>query len=231
MVRVVLLSGGIDSTTLLHAVAAEHGGDALHALSFRYGQKHVRELACAQVQAARVGVAHHAVIDLAALGAVAACRSALTDAGTDVPELDAIAASDRDQPPTYVPNRNMMLLSVAAAYAESHAGTEVYYGAQLQDEYGYWDCTAEFLARFNATLALNRRGAVHVHAPFVGLRKAEIVRRGMAFGVDYGETWTCYRGGDAPCAVCPSCVERQAAFAEAGATDPLAGGRPAMESE
>jgi 7-cyano-7-deazaguanine synthase len=218
---VVLLSGGMDSTVLLHRLARARGGPALIALSFDYGQRHARELACAREQARRVGVAAHHVIDLAFLGALLRRGSALVEGGGEVPDLEALRAADRDQPPTYVPHRNLMLLSMAAACAEAHGIVEVHYGAQAQDEYGYWDCTEEFIARLNATLALNRRTPVRIHAPLVRRSKADNVREGLALGVDFAQTWSCYRGAARPCATCPTCVERARAFAQAGVNDPL----------
>ena len=217
----VLLSGGVDSTTLLHRVRRTLGAGEVHALSFHYGQKHARELEMARRQAAAAGVARHHEIDLGFLGALTAARSALTGADVDIPDLDALDADQRRQPPTYVPHRNLLLLAVAAAAAEGAGIQDVYYGAQAQDEYGYWDCTPAFIERLNAVLALNRDRPVRVHAPFAGLRKAEVVKIGLALQVDYSHTWTCYRGGQSACGTCPSCVERAAAFREAGAADPL----------
>jgi 7-cyano-7-deazaguanine synthase len=118
----------------------------------------------------------------------------------------------------------MLLLSIAAGYSESHRIGEIYYGAQAQDEYGYWDCTPDFVERINALLGLNRDQAMRVHAPFVGLAKADVVKLGLELGVDYGHTWTCYRGGQVPCGACPSCVERRKAFEAANAVDPLVDG-------
>lgn len=218
---VVLLSGGVDSTVLLHRLARERGGAALRTLSFDYGQRHARELVCAQAQARQVRVAEHHVINLAFLGDLLRGGSALIAGGDAVPDLAALRPEDRDQPPTYVPHRNLMLLSMAAACAEAHGIAEVYYGAQAQDEYGYWDCTEAFIARLNDTLALNRRTPVRVHAPLARRSKADNVREGLALGVDFAQTWSCYRGEARPCGVCPTCVERAKAFALAKAADPL----------
>jgi len=218
---VVLLSGGIDSSTLLHYVRRELGVEAIYALSFHYGQRHSRELKAAEAQAAAVGVCEHRILDISEFGGLTAGGSVLTDLSSDVPDLADIPESDRRQPPTYVPNRNMVLLSLAAAYAEANGVSDVFYGAQAQDEYGYWDCTADFLERINRLLALNRRDAVTIHAPFVDKRKAEVLRVGLNLGVDYADTWTCYRGGNHPCGSCPSCTERAAAFKETGQVDPL----------
>jgi 7-cyano-7-deazaguanine synthase len=218
---VILLSGGLDSTVLLHYVGRQLHAGPLYALSFHYGQKHSRELAMARWQAQAAAVAEHAVVDLTPYQHLIAGGSALVEGGREVPDLAALADDERRQPPTYVPNRNMVLLSLAAAFAESRQCMDVYYGAQAHDEYGYWDCTPDFVVRLNNVLALNRRDPVTVHAPFVGKRKAEGVRLGVELGVDFAHTWSCYRGGQQPCETCPTCVERRQAFAEAGVADPL----------
>ncbi len=142
-------------------------------------------------------------------------------AGPAVPDLDELTDAQRRQPPTYVPHRNLLFLSIAAAAAEGAGMQDVFYGAQAQDEYGYWDCTPEFVVGLNGVLGLNRDRAVRIHAPFVTLPKSEVVKIGLALGVDYTHTWTCYRGAEAPCGRCPSCVERAAAFRAAGTRDPL----------
>lgn len=218
---VVLLSGGIDSSVLLHYVARRLDRAPVHALSFHYGQRHARELECARFQAQAAGVASHETADLAFLGLMLQPGSTLLEGGAPVPDLQNLAPEDLVQPPTYVPNRNTILLSVAAAFAEAHGVTDVFYGAQAQDEYGYWDCTHEFVARLNALLALNRRNPVKIHAPFIDKRKVETVRLGQELGMDFACTWSCYRGGDVACGTCPTCIERLNAFHEAGATDPL----------
>ncbi len=218
---VVLLSGGMDSTALLHRVVRDGGAHPVHALSFNYGQRHGRELACARWQAAAAGVARHTVVDVSFFGPLVRSGTALVDGGQGVPDLADVPPDQRDQPPTYVPNRNMMLLSMAAAYAEAHGMADVYYGAQAQDEYGYWDCTATFVHRLNNVLALNRREPVTIRAPFAELSKAAALRIGLALGVDYSQTWSCYRGGGEACGTCPTCVERLKAFEEAGVRDPL----------
>lgn len=218
---VVLLSGGMDSTVLLHHVARELGRAPLRVLSYDYGQRHVKELECARWQAARLGVTEHRVLDVSFLAELVKGGTTLVRGGGAVPDFTALTDAQLDQPPTYVPNRNMMLLSMAAAFAEAHGLREVFYGAQAHDEYGYWDCTAEFLARLNAVLALNRRERVTIHAPFIALKKHELVAKGLALGVDFGHTWSCYRGGEKACGTCPTCVERLKAFREAGADDPL----------
>ncbi len=217
----VLLSGGMDSSVLLYHVAREIQCPEIHALSFNYGQRHSRELACAAAQARRVGVQDHRVMDITFMGALIQQGSALINGGQDVPDLSSLTARELEQPPTYVPNRNMMLLSMAAAYAESHGMTDVYYGAQAQDEYGYWDCTRDFLSRINDVLVLNRRKPVTIHGPFINKSKAEIVAIGLKLKVDFTQTWTCYRGGEHACGTCPTCVERLNAFNANKVADPI----------
>ena len=217
---VVLLSGGVDSTVLLHYVAKALRCPAIHALSFNYGQRHSRELVCASAQA-RLLNAEHRVIDLTFMGTLIQEGSALIQGGAPVPDLDSLTVEELTQPPTYVPNRNMMLLSMAAAYAEAHGMTEIYYGAQAQDEYGYWDCTCDFLRRMNDVLLLNRKQPVTIHAPFVSKSKGDTVKLGVELGVNFNQTWSCYRGGESACGTCPTCVERLNAFKANGMADPI----------
>lgn len=218
---VVLLSGGMDSSILLHHVVYNMGRRPVHALSFNYGQRHSKELDCARFQAEATGAAQHRVIDIAFMGELLKNASTLMASGPAVPDLDELAEENLDQPPTYVPNRNMMLLSMAASYAEANGVRDVFYGAQALDEYGYWDCTEAFIERINHTLALNRREPVVIHAPFVHMKKAESLRIGLQLGVDLSQTWSCYRGGELACGTCPTCVERLKAFEEADVRDPL----------
>jgi 7-cyano-7-deazaguanine synthase len=186
-----------------------------------YGQRHERELEMAAWQAQAAEVAEYRVVDISFLGDMLTGSSSLVDESIAVPELSQISEADLSQPVTYVPNRNMILLSLAAARAEAWGADRVFYGAQAQDRYGYWDCTVDFIAKINDVLGLNRRDPVKVQAPFAELSKAGLLREGLELGVDYGHTWSCYRGEQAPCGVCPTCVERAAAFAEVGVRDPL----------
>lgn len=221
---VVLISGGLDSTILLHHLAAKSGAQRFYCtLSFDYGQRHSRELEMARWQVAQLpAIVEHRVVDMRMLGDLLGdSESALLKTGPEVPELDRIPEADRAQPPTYVPNRNLILLSLAAAFAESRRCCTVYYGAQAHDQYGYWDCTPEFVERANSILALNRSFRVTIKAPFAAMSKAEEVRLGQRLGVNFAKTWSCYRGGTAPCGTCPTCVERRRAFETAGIADPL----------
>lgn len=211
----------MDSTVLLHHVAKKLHAAPIHALSYNYGQRHDRELAAAEHQAREVCVDCHRTIDMPFIADFLKKGSTLLKGGAEIPDLDDLSPHQLSQPPTYVPNRNMILLSIAAAYAEAHGTASVYYGAQAHDEYGYWDCTVDFLERINRTLALNRDKPVVVHAPFIGLKKHELVSMGVDLGVDFAHTWSCYRGGEKACGTCPTCVERLKAFNEAGLEDPL----------
>ena len=115
----------------------------------------------------------------------------------------------------------MIFLALAAAYAESHGVTDVYYGAQRHDMYGYWDTTAEFLEQMNQVYALNRKTPIRIKAPFVTWSKADILRAGLEMEVDYGRTWSCYEGRELACGRCPTCAERLNAYSELGLPDPL----------
>ena len=217
----VLLSRGLDSSVLLHLVVRRLHDGPVHAVSFDYGQRHARELDCARRQAAIAGVMNHRTVDASFFAELVRGGTALVQGGAEVPDLADVPEADRVQPPTYVPYRNMMLLSMAAAHAETLGIADMYYGAQAQDEYGYWDCTPPFLTGMNAVFALNRRTPVTVHAPLMELSKADNVRMGLDLGVDFAQTWSCYRGGDIACGTCPTCVERLKAFEMAGMEDPV----------
>ncbi len=206
----VLLSGGIDSTTLLHYVKKTLRRE-VYAISFNYGQRHSRELEMAKWQAKEVGVVEHRIVDISFLKDLAV--SALLDEKAQLPSWEE---AQQGTPSTYVPNRNMILLSIAISYAESRRIPEIYYGAQRQDYSGYWDTRPEFIEAMNRVLKLNPDFQIQIIAPFVNYRKADIVRLGLKLGVNYEMTWSCYRGGDEPCGVCPSCVDREKAFKEVG---------------
>ena len=216
---VVLVSGGMDSAALLYYVKKRLKVPKIYALSFVYGQKHAREMEMAIWQAESAGVAEHRQIDISFFGGLTAGGSALTDESIDVPNLIDLDQEQRRQPPTYVPHRNMVFLSLAAGYAEAAGAVDVFYGAQAQDEYGYWDCTSDFVHRINDVLSLNHKIPVTIHAPFTEKTKAEVLNIGLELGVDYAYTWTCYRGGPIACGTCPSCVEREKAFRIAGVED------------
>ncbi|MCC6751164.1 MAG: 7-cyano-7-deazaguanine synthase QueC [Deltaproteobacteria bacterium] len=216
---VVLLSGGLDSTTLLHYVARRLERQVTP-LAFDYGQRHRRELSCAEAQSAALGLPLRR-LDISALVQLFA-SSALVDPQAAVP--DGLSVLGDPQPKTYVPNRNTILLALAAAQAETLGAAELYYGAQRHDVYGYWDTTAEFVERLNAVFALNRKQPVQVLAPLIDRNKTEILRLALELGVDLAQTWSCYQGDAAPCGRCLTCAERRKAFADLGLADPLSAG-------
>ena len=219
---VILLSGGLDSTTLFYYLKKRFASNAICALTFNYGQKHfARELSCARWQINHLGVKEHLVIDISFFAGFIGKSSSLTSRFKPVPDYDAIRPNERVQPQTYVPNRNMILISLACAHAEALAIYRVYYAAQAQDYYSYWDCTKKFVAGMNRVLSLNHRKPVILMAPFAGFKKSKVLKIGLALGVNYAHTWSCYRGHQNACSKCPSCVERLAAFNANNTCDPL----------
>lgn len=225
---VVLLSGGLDSATAA-AIAGSEGFE-LYALTVEYGQRHAREIAAARAVARALGVARHVElrVDLSAFGG-----SALTGA-VEVPKDRDLAAADI--PVTYVPARNTVFLSLAMAWAESLGARDIVIGVNALDYSGYPDCRPEFVAAFERLAALATKAGVEgqplrVRAPLIALTKAEIIRRGLALGLDYGLTHSCYDPDvtGRPCGHCDSCLLRAKGFAEAGVPDPaLTRLRPAI---
>lgn len=213
---VAIVSGGMDSVTLLHwLVKVEKRHPAV--ITFIYGQKHDKEIAYAETQVQSLGLREHLVLDLSLLRPLFA-SSALVGS-TAVPTLASVQGDP--QPVTYVPNRNMIFLALAAAYAENNGVSDIYYGAQHHDMYGYWDTTPDFLAQLNTVYQLNRKTPIQIKAPFVNHTKADILREGLELDVDYEQTWSCYEGQEVACGVCPTCGERLQAFAELNLTDPI----------
>ncbi|MCE8015312.1 7-cyano-7-deazaguanine synthase QueC [Halomonas sp. MCCC 1A17488] len=212
---VVIYSGGMDSFTVLHR--ALRAGLEVHALSFDYGQRHARELEVAACVCAALGVPHQ-VVDIRAIHGLID-NSALTDASRDMPEGDY---GEENLTATVVPNRNMILLSLAIAKAVNVGAGRVDYGAHGGDHVLYPDCRPEFVEAMGAVAGIANFAPVEIHAPFLRSSKAEILADGLAMGLDYAETWTCYRGEALACGRCGSCRERLAAFAANGVSDPLA---------
>ncbi|MBN1589798.1 MAG: 7-cyano-7-deazaguanine synthase QueC [Pirellulales bacterium] len=220
---VILLSGGLDSATT--AAIAQNDGFELYALSVDYGQRHKHELTAAARVAKALGVQHHTVVpvDLSRFGG-----SALTDA-IDVPKDRSDEQLGSGIPVTYVPARNTILLALALGYAETVGAADLFLGVNAVDYSGYPDCRSEFLAKFAELANLATKAGVEgtsrfaVHAPLVDMTKAQIIRRGLALGVDYGLTHSCYdpdpRG--VSCGRCDACRLRLQGFAEAGVADPL----------
>jgi 7-cyano-7-deazaguanine synthase len=220
---VLLLSGGLDSYTA--GAIAKAAGDELYALTIRYGQIHAREIAAARQVAAALGVAQHLELDvpLAKIGG-----SALLGDG-EIPKDRSIHVNDI--PSTYVPARNTVFLSLALAWAEVVGAEAIVIGVNALDYSGYPDCRPEYLRAFERVAALGTRAGVEgrplrILAPLLELSKADIIRRGLSLGVDYGLTHSCYdpQPDGRPCGHCDSCVLRARGFKEAGAIDPRADG-------
>lgn len=217
---IVLLSGGLDSTTALY-LAKSSGFDELYAITFEYGQKHDKELKSAMDVAKAAGVKEHKIVNLL-LNQWSGC--ALTDPGIEVENGNA---ERQDIPSTYVPARNMVFLSVAASWADALGITDIFIGVSEVDYSGYVDCREEFIrAMENAinlgtVLGAEKQQRIVIHAPFMHMTKAEEVKLGVELGVDFSLTWTCYRGEDKPCGTCDSCLLRAKAFREAQVSDPL----------
>jgi 7-cyano-7-deazaguanine synthase len=218
---VVLLSGGMDSATT--AAIAQRRGFDVHALSIRYGQRHAVELEAARRVAARLGIKRHVVIDidLRAFGG-----SALTS-DTAVPKDTPLAEIGTGIPATYVPARNTIFLALALAWAETLGARDIFLGANALDYSGYPDCRPEYIEAFQRMANLATRAGVEgshvtIHTPLIKLSKREIVAEGLALGLDYGITSTCYDPSEdgAACGRCEACLLRLKGFAEAGVPDP-----------
>jgi 7-cyano-7-deazaguanine synthase len=221
---VVLLSGGVDSATA--AALAQQAGFAIHALSFRYGQRHTCEIDAARRVADFFNASSHLVIDfdLRAIGG-----SALTDQ-IEVPKSRSAAAISQGIPVTYVPARNTIFLSFGLALAERIGANDIFFGANQLDYSGYPDCREEYIRAFEAMANLATKAGVEgesrlrIHAPLLHMTKAAIITKGIELGVDYGLTWSCYdpsQDGRA-CGLCDSCQLRVEGFNQAGAVDPIA---------
>jgi len=218
---VILLSGGLDSTTCL-AIAKTQGFE-LFALTVNYGQRHIFELNSAKYVAQTIGVNKHSIvnIDLSQFGG-----SALTD-NIDVPK-DRNETDMTDIPVTYVPARNTVILSMALAWAETLGATDIFIGVNSLDYSGYPDCRPKFIESFEQTANLATKAGVDgnqfkIHTPLIDLTKAEIVKKGTELAVDYAMTTTCYdpyENGN-PCSHCDACILRLKGFMEAGLEDPL----------
>ncbi|WP_434985495.1 7-cyano-7-deazaguanine synthase QueC [Vreelandella zhaodongensis] len=212
---VVIYSGGMDSYTVLHRAIRE--GHNIHALSFDYGQRHSRELDVATAVCQRLGIPHQ-VVDIRAIHGLID-NSALTNPTIAMPEGDYSADNLHA---TVVPNRNMILLSLAIAKAVNVGAERVDYGAHGGDHILYPDCRPEFVQAMNHVAGIANFEPVTLHAPYLQASKAQILRDGLAMGLDYRQTWTCYAGRELACGKCGSCRERLAAFVANNTVDPLA---------
>jgi 7-cyano-7-deazaguanine synthase len=217
---VVLLSGGLDSYTA--AAIAKSRGFALYALTVSYGQRHAQEIAAARRVAGSLGVARHLEmpLDLRAIGGSALTSNLAVPHGRDL--------AGAGIPPTYVPARNTIFLSLALGWAEVVGASDIFIGVNALDYSGYPDCRPEFIAAFERLAQVGTKAGVEggrftVHAPLIEMTKADIICAGLALGLDYRLTHSCYDPlpGGTPCGTCDSCVLRAKGFAEAGVSDPL----------
>lgn len=210
---VVIYSGGMDSFTVLNK-ALQQGHD-VYALSFDYGQRHVKELKVAANVCAKLNVSHK-IVDISAINQLIG-GSSLTD-NIDVPEGHYEEESMKS---TIVPNRNMILLSLAVGYAVSLKASQVYYGAHSGDHAIYPDCRPEFVQKMDDVCRIANYDAVEIFSPYLNNTKIDILTDGIKMGLDYSQTWTCYNGREKACGKCGACQERLEAFALNNITDPL----------
>ena len=214
---VVIVSGGMDSVTLAHFYRGQ--GFDLSILSFDYGQRHAKELGFAKACADKLG-AQHTVVDLSSLRALRP-GSSLTDDSVEVPEGHYAADSMKA---TVVPNRNAIMLAIAYGHAVAIGAQVVAFGAHGGDHFIYPDCRPAFYDSLNLALEIGNEGfgaeGLHLEAPFIQIEKSDIAKIGLLDGVDFSQTWSCYKGGDLHCGKCGTCVERKEAFQVAGIEDP-----------
>ncbi len=218
---VILLSGGLDSATVLYQACAD--GYQCYTIAFDYQQRHRRELVAAEAIANSRGAVQHQVVsfDLRQWGG-----SALTDEGLDLPQNRSLGEMNQDIPITYVPARNTIFLSFALAYGETIGANRVYIGVNALDYSGYPDCRPDYIQAMQEVFRLGTKAGrnqegIAIETPLIDLKKTEIIQLGNQLGVPWEKTWSCYAGGDVACGLCDSCRLRLAAFEELSLSDPL----------
>lgn len=226
MEAMVLFSGGVDSTTCLALAVKKHGAENVLALSISYGQKHTKEIECAEKLVKYYGVKWQ-TLDLSRIFADSGC-SLLKGSSEEIPEgtyVEQLENCDGATVSTYVPFRNGLFLSSAASVALSNGCSVIYYGPHADDAAGnaYPDCTPLFNNAMSTAIYEGSGRQLKVEAPFVNMNKSDIVRLGLELKVPYEMTWSCYAGGDKPCGKCGTCIDRINAFKANGVTDPLEG--------
>lgn len=222
----VLSSGGVDSTTCVGIAVHELGSENVSTVSVFYGQKHNKELECAEKVAEFYNVKHY-VLDLSNVLQYSNC-SLMKNSTEEIPMMsyaEQIEKNGEGKVSTYVPFRNGLMLSAVAALAQSiypDDDVDIYLGAHADDAAGraYADCSEEFTSAMNTAIVIGTYGKVRVVAPLVNLNKAGVVKLGLSLGVPYSRTWSCYVGGDKPCGHCGTCIDRENAFAANGISDP-----------
>jgi len=216
---VIPISGGIDSSTILHYVKYKRKEfKEIHTVTFDYGQRHSKEITSA-VDIVLGNVTTHKILDVKFIRDIIT-SSSITNSNIDVAKTEEVLGDP--QTVNYVPNRNMIMLSICTGYAESLGADTVFHGAaQVDSEAGYWDGTEEFLSCINNINKLNRRDRVRVEAPLIELSKEQIINLGIECGVDFKKTWTCYEGKDHACGKCPACSSRIKGFLDAKKIDPI----------
>lgn len=226
MKAIVMSSGGVDSTTCVGIAVNELGAENVVTVSFKYGQKHDKELVCAQQIADYYKVSHF-VLDLTNIMQYSNC-SLLKQSTEEIKHksyAEQIAEDGEGMVSTYVPFRNGLMLSSAAALAMSlfpNDDVDIFIGVHADDAAGnaYADCSEAFTSAMNKAISIGTYEKFHVKAPLVNMNKATVVKTGLALGVPYSKTWSCYEGGETPCGQCGTCIDRAAAFAANGVEDP-----------
>lgn len=228
MKALVLSSGGVDSTTCVGLAVEEFGAENVITASLYYGQKHDKELECARKIAKFYNV-RHIEEDISSVMKYAGDVCSLVKSSKDnIPDMsyaEQMEAFGEGRVSTYVPFRNGLFLSIAAAYADSlfpKTKVKIFYGAHADDAAGqaYADCSPEFAEAMNRAINIGTYGNITVERPLINMNKAEVVRTGLKIGVPYELTWSCYKGGDSPCGKCGTCIDRAAAFRANGLKDP-----------
>lgn len=228
MKALVLSSGGVDSTTCVGLAVEEFGAENVITASLYYGQKHDKELECARKIAKFYNV-RHIEEDISSVMKYAGDVCSLVKGSKDnIPDMsyaEQMEAFGEGRVSTYVPFRNGLFLSIAAAYADSlfpKTKVKIFYGAHADDAAGqaYADCSPEFAEAMNRAINIGTYGNITVERPLINMNKAEVVRTGLKIGVPYELTWSCYKGGDSPCGKCGTCIDRAAAFRANGLKDP-----------
>lgn len=219
---VISLSGGLDSTILAYTLVEQYGAENIYALSFNYNQKHSIELEKAKITCTKLRICHK-IVDITFLGDMLRNTSALIS-GSEINTPTITESLGEPQPVSYVSNRNLILSSLCASYAESIEAKYIYLAFQQQDIYGYWDTSLEFVKRLNYVLQLNRKNSIEIKAPFAQMSKSDEIEIGITLNVPFEDTFTCYSGindlGES-CGTCLSCSDRIGNFAKLGLKDPI----------